>query len=286
MTGFGASEAVSNNYRLKVEIKTLNSKFFDPLVKLPRDLSEFEASIKALLMTHLKRGKINVLMDLVPVGKVRPSISCNEVLFKAYYHQYEQLASQVGADQAELFKLALNSPDVLVAEEEKEELPWEWVKDTLMVAIEKCMHFRQAEGHKLQEELANYINSIRAGLDEVTKRDPERIASIRERVGNGLEEIRDKTSVDQNRFEQELIYYIEKLDITEEKVRLRGHLDYFEEVMEHPESQGKKLGFISQEIGREINTIGSKANDATIQHAVVRMKDELEKIKEQTLNII
>ena len=146
--------------------------------------------------------------------------------------------------------------------------------------------FRSSEGETLQQNLLSYIEGIATGLSEVSERDPARIQQIRERITNSLEEIKEKTQVDQNRFEQELIYYIEKLDITEEKVRLGRHLEYFKEVMNADESQGKKLGFISQEIGREINTIGAKANDAIIQRAVVSMKDELEKIKEQSMNII
>ena len=192
----------------------------------------------------------------------------------------------MAANPKDLFRLALHSPDVIVADESSSFEDWELLKSTLETALAKCNAFRAAEGETLQRNLESYIDGIAAGLVEVTARDPERIKLIRERITNSIEDIREKTQIDQNRFEQELIYYIEKLDITEEKVRLGRHLEYFKEVMGAKESQGKKLGFISQEIGREINTIGAKANDAVIQRAVVQMKDELEKIKEQSMNII
>ena len=182
--------------------------------------------------------------------------------------------------------MALHSPDVIKQEEEQLHLDWSVVEEVVLQAIEKCNQFRASEGGQLQENLSAYIGEIRKGLEMVTQRDPHRTEQIRTRIAANLEEIKEKTQVDQNRFEQEIIYYIEKLDITEEKVRLNQHLDHFSEVMESQESQGKKLGFIAQEIGREINTIGAKANDAEIQRAVVSMKDNLEKIKEQSLNIL
>ncbi len=286
MTGFGSAEAESKMYRVKVEIKTLNSKFLDLAPKLPRELADKELEIKNLMTQQLKRGKVNLTIELIPVNLEEPAVHINQQLFKSYYRQYEHLASEVGANPKDLFRLALHSPDVIVPDGGNNEVDWEMVQGALMEALEKCNQFRAAEGKSLQEKLSSYLDGIANGLAEVTEHDPQRISQIRERITSSIEDIKEKTQVDQNRFEQELIYYIEKLDITEEKVRLGRHLEYFREVMESGDSQGKKLGFISQEIGREINTIGAKANDAVIQRAVVQMKDELEKIKEQSMNII
>lgn len=286
MTGFGSAEAESSKYRIKIEIKTLNSKFLDFSTKLPREILDRELEIKSIITNQLKRGKVNLTIELIPLGLEEPNIHINKGLFRTYYKQYEELANEMDANPKDLFRLALHSPDVIVADESSSFEDWELLKSTLETALAKCNAFRAAEGETLQRNLESYIDGIAAGLVEVTARDPERIKLIRERITNSIEDIREKTQVDQNRFEQELIYYIEKLDITEEKVRLGRHLEYFKEVMGAKESQGKKLGFISQEIGREINTIGAKANDAVIQRAVVQMKDELEKIKEQSMNII
>ncbi|MFT7030921.1 MAG: hypothetical protein ACI83W_002410 [Marinoscillum sp.] len=286
MTGFGSAEATTDRYLVKVEIKTLNSKFLDLSAKFPRELSDREPEIKNLVTEYLKRGKINLSIDLQPLSQIEESLLVNQKLFKAYFAQYKSLAHEVGADTGDLFKLALHSPDVLAPVSEGKVLDWEIIKQTLIEALNQCNEFRKQEGAALQLKFQGYLDTIASGLKGVAAQDPNRIVQIKERIANNLEEIRAKTMVDQNRFEQELIYFIEKLDITEEKVRLAGHLDYFREVMNADDMPGKKLGFISQEIGREINTIGSKANDAVIQREVVQMKDELEKIKEQCMNII
>ena len=286
MTGFGSAETESKKYRIKVEVKTLNSKFLDLSAKLPREILDKELEIKSMITNYLKRGKVNLVVEITPIGQEEPGVHINNELFKAYYRQYEQLAGEVDANPKDLFRLALHSPDVIVANDNSSFEEWGEVQSVLKEALDKCSAFRSSEGETLQQNLLSYIEGIATGLSEVSERDPARIQQIRERITNSLEEIKEKTQVDQNRFEQELIYYIEKLDITEEKVRLGRHLEYFKEVMNADESQGKKLGFISQEIGREINTIGAKANDAIIQRAVVSMKDELEKIKEQSMNII
>lgn len=286
MTGFGAAEAETSLHRIRVEIKTLNSKFLDFNFRIPRELNDREPEIKTLLSNHLKRGKINFSIELEQKEAVEPNIRINEVLFKSYFQLYTQLAKDVKADEGELFKLALQSPEVLSTNGEDSGLDWEVVQAVVVDAIEKCQVFRRDEGKVLQLKLTEYIEEIRSGLATVATHDPNRILAIKERLQNSVEEIRDRVQVDQNRFEQELIFYLEKLDITEEKVRLSKHLDYFLEVMNQADAQGKKLGFIAQEIGREINTIGAKANDAVIQRAVISMKDELEKIKEQSMNII
>ena len=245
-----------------------------------------ELEIKNHLSQQLKRGKANVIIELASTNVGSPSVHINEELFNSYFKKYREMAQQNEANEKDLFRLALHSPDVITTNNIDEILSWKDLRPVIDEAINKCNESRSSEGNALAEKLSGYINEIRVGLDKVEKEDPKRKQVIMDRLGNSLEEIKDKVQVDPNRFEQELIYYFEKLDITEEKVRLGRHLDYFLEVMKEGESQGKKLGFISQEIGREINTIGSKANDAVIQRAVVQMKDELEKIKEQSMNIL
>lgn len=286
MTGFGLAESETPLYRIRVEIKALNSKFLDFNFRIPRELNDREPEIKTLLGNYLKRGKVNFSIELEQKEILEPKVKINEVLFKSYFQKYKQLATEVGGDSSELFKLALQSPDVVTADSHDQDLGWESIQNTILEAIEKCNQFRLHEGEILQQKLTEYVVAIQQGLKTVSEHDHNRLQSIKDRLNISIDEIRERVQVDQNRFEQELIYYLEKLDITEEKVRLAKHLDYFLEVMTHADSQGKKLGFISQEIGREINTIGAKANDAVVQRAVVSMKDELEKIKEQSMNIL
>ena len=286
MTGFGQAESETSQHRIRVEIKSLNSKFLDFNFRIPRELNDREPEIKTLLGNHLKRGKINFSIELEQKEILEPNVKINEALFKSYYEKYKSLAGSVSADSSELFKLALQSPDVITNDTHGQDMEWEDIQNTILKAIEKCNDFRKHEGDILQKKMTEYIESIRSGLVTVSDHDPNRLQSIKDRLNSSIDEIRERVQIDQNRFEQELIYYLEKLDITEEKVRLGKHLDYFLEVMSHGESQGKKMGFIAQEIGREINTIGAKANDAVIQRAVVSMKDELEKIKEQSMNIL
>lgn len=285
MTGFGSAEAQMDVYHIKVEIKTLNSKFQDFILKLPRELSDKEPDIKIILGKHLNRGKINFNLELTATGLKDPNVEINEDLFKGYFKKFKSLADVVGADTTELFRLALQSPEV-ITQTDNSLIEFEQIVPVIEEAAKRCDRFRSAEGDELEKKMKGYIDSIRDGLDEVKRVDPMRVDQIRSRLTQHMEEVKDKVKLDPNRFEQEIVYYLEKLDITEEKVRLARHLDYFLEVMNEPESQGKKLGFISQEIGREINTMGAKANDADIQRAVVQMKDELEKIKEQTMNIL
>ena len=287
MTGFGSAEASTELYSLKAEIKTLNSKFFDPILKVPKEFSTWELEIKATLEKVLKRGKVNVLIEFVTKSEELVPVSINEALFKTYYKTFDKLAHEQGASADELFKLALHSPNVIVPRDDFSDLLGK--NELLQIvesAAENCQEFRSKEGARLEEALQESIDTIADQLEKIKELDPLRIQNIRNRIGKSIGELKDQIKVDENRFEQELIYYIEKIDITEEKVRLASHLDYFQEVMGEAESNGKKLGFISQEIGREINTIGSKANDAEIQRAVVNMKEALEKIKEQVLNVI
>lgn len=287
MTGYGRSERTSQNFLIKAEVRTLNSKFLDFSPRMPKELSFKEAEIRNLSSDILKRGKIMLTVDLELAGDEAQGIQINESLFKAYFNKFKQLNDEVKGSGEGLVKLAFQAPDVIKQEElSPDELPWEDIQLTIKDALTKCVEFRKNEGSVLEEKLSEYIQHINEGLVAVEAADGNRSETIRNRLQKGLDDIREKVQVDENRFEQELIFYLERLDISEEKVRLKQHLTYFEEILKNEEAAGKKLGFIAQEIGREINTIGSKANDADIQRTVVSMKDELEKIKEQTLNIL
>lgn len=287
MTGYGRSERTSQNFLIKAEVRTLNSKFLDFSPRMPKELSFKEAEIRNLSSDILKRGKIMLTVDLELAGDDSQGIQINESLFKAYFNKFKQLNDEVNGSGEGLVKLAFQAPDVIKQEElSPDELPWEDIQQTIKDALNKCVEFRKNEGSVLGEKLSEYIKHINEGLVAVEAADGNRAETIRNRLQKGLDDIREKVQVDENRFEQELIFYLERLDISEEKVRLKQHLTYFEEILKKEEAAGKKLGFIAQEIGREINTIGSKANDADIQRTVVSMKDELEKIKEQTLNIL
>jgi uncharacterized protein (TIGR00255 family) len=286
MTGFGIAESQTSNYQIKVEVKSLNSKFQDINVKLPRELADKEAEVKTIIGKYLVRGKIGCVIEIISAESTTAEVHINEELFKKYFESYTDLATAVKAYPNEIFKLALQSPNVISSAANDDVVPFEEIKNMLSEALLKCDDFRQAEGNELERNLKLYIGNIRSGLDIVKEYDPARVEQIRSRIAQHMEVVKEKVTLDTNRFEQEIIYYLEKLDITEEKGRLTRHLDYFDEIMNEKESQGKKLGFISQEIGREINTIGAKANHAEIQRAVVEMKDELEKIKEQSMNIL
>ena len=240
MTGFGAAEASTQSHHVKVEIRTLNSKFLDVNLRLSRELSDKELDIRNLLSKHIKRGKVGFSIELQANDVVEPTVKINEVLFKSYYDKFLSLAKEVGANTEDVFKLALQSPDVITSDEKSEIEHWEEVKAVIVNAMKQCNEFRAQEGASLQNKLTEYIESIRKGLEEVTAQDGERILQIKQRISGHLEEIKDRVQLDQNRFEQEIIFYMEKIDITEEKVRLAGHLDYFLEVMKDPESQGKE----------------------------------------------
>ncbi len=288
MTGFGQSVYDDGQVQITVEVKTLNSKFLDIGLRLPRNFSDKEIEIRNFLSEQLERGKVSISIDYVRVGQQEPKQSYNEVLFTAYYTELKKLADKVSSSYDNLFSLAINSPEVIQSKSGNGATPEEWsaVKNVLTTAIVKCDEFRISEGKALESKLAEYIQVIESGLAEIAKLDPGRIQRIRERLKGNIQSSFGEDGYDENRLEQEIIFYAEKLDISEEKVRLGTHLDFFTKVMGSTESSGKKLGFISQEIGREINTIGSKANDAEIQKHVVMMKEELEKIKEQLANVL
>lgn len=288
MTGYGTASFEDEKYRISVEIKSLNSKFLDCNTRIPRLFSDKEIEIRNLLSKLLERGKVNFSLEFQVIEDTDAKVSINENLAQTYYQHLLDIAQKTGASTDGLFLRVLDFPQVIenaIANKASDE-EWKLVLNTIQQAVEKCNEFRGQEGDSLTEKLDSYIKSIQTELEAIIGHDGFRIENIRTRIADKLKEVVSADNFDENRYEQELIYYIEKLDITEEKVRLQNHLTYFLEILHNNENTGKKLGFISQEIGREINTIGSKANDATLQKHVVRMKEELEKIKEQTLNIL
>lgn len=288
MTGFGVAGFENEQMIIQVEVRSLNSKFLDLSIRSPRQFSDKEPEIRALVLSILDRGKVSISVDFIPRGTQNLPVTINQELFKSFYQEFKNLAEVVGEKPVDLFKLALQAPNVIntVPMDREETDDWEQVKLVLEEALRKCDGFRKDEGGSLYSKLEENIQVIRGAFQRVKQEDPLRKEKIQQRIKNHFSQWMDENSFDSNRFEQELIYYFEKIDITEELVRLETHLDYFLKSMKEENAQGKKLGFISQEIGREINTIGSKANDAEIQKHVILMKDELEKIKEQTLNVL
>ncbi|MCC9136333.1 YicC family protein [Pontibacter silvestris] len=289
MTGFGSARLDADQYTISVEIRSLNSKSMDLNIRLPKFLAEREYEIRNIVTKALVRGKVSINIDYIKNKAQKAKSTINKELLQAYYKELNEAADMVGSSKDDLFRLAMHMPDVLqqdAQEEETTDADWEKVLPLLQEALHNINVFRADEGKALSTEIMSYIDRIRILLAEVEKHDPVRMEHIRGRIKGHLLEISNSEHFDKNRFEQEMVYYMEKLDIAEEKVRLVNHLHYFTETVFLPEPTGKKLGFISQEIGREINTIGSKANDSTIQHHVVEMKEELEKIKEQINNIL
>lgn len=283
MTGFGKAQFTLEEKSFTVEIKCLNSKQQDVSVRMPSKYKSKELIIRNLLIDGLKRGKIE-LSVYIDSGSEQRVQSINTAVFKAYAQQITSLTNQDLSP--DLTAVILKMPEVFsVEKEELNDEEWLLLEKTIFEAVEQVKEFRKIEGENLQKDLLQRIININKGLTTIIERDVIRIQKVKNRLNSSLEEIQEKL-VDKNRFEQELIYYLEKLDITEEKVRLKSHTDYFLDTLEQNEEKGKKLGFVSQEIGREINTIGSKANDSEMQQTVVGMKDELEKIKEQLLNIL
>ncbi len=287
MTGYGLAQLENDTLSVSVEIKSLNSKFLDTQIKLPKVYFDKEVEVRKIVTEKLERGKIAV--SITYERKDDPAqVTINKKLLKSYYQEISEIASKLEASKEGILGLVLDFPDVIRAQESTDKLEdhWSQLKDVLAEALVKCDDFRVTEGATLKNKLVVYIDRIEAYLTKIEKFDPARHDAIKQRLAQRLTEIESSEKYDQNRFEQEMIYYIEKLDISEEKVRLKSHLDYFLEILSESESKGKKLSFLSQEMGREINTIGSKANDAGIQKLVVGMKDELEKIKEQLQNIL
>lgn len=288
MTGFGQVSIDDGQVQINTEVKSLNSKYLDLNLRLPKAFSDKEMEVRNLISEILERGKVSVSIDYEKVGTGEISQSYNEKLFTAYYGELKKLADKVYAPYENIFQLALNSPEVIQgnSKEQISDETWQKVKKSLAEALKKCDAFRIDEGKVLEKMLAGCCKSIDENLEKVKLLDPKRVEKIRERLRNNVTSFFGEEGFDTNRLEQEIIFYIEKLDINEEKVRLKSHLDYFLQALREPQSNGKKLGFISQEIGREINTIGSKSNDAEMQKHVVLMKEELEKIKEQLNNVL
>lgn len=281
MTGYGKTVLQLEHKKITIEVKSLNSKNLDLNVRIPAYYREKELGIRKCIGKELVRGKVDFSIYVEDNGGETIS-KVNENVVKEYMNQ---LKNVVEADSAELLKMAIRLPDSLKTErEELNEDEWSKIENGINDALANIQLYRTEEGESLFNDFIVRIENITELLEEVINIDPERIEQVKERLRKAVDDL--KVNVDENRFEQELIYYIEKLDITEEKVRLKNHLAYFTKELNSNGSNGKKLGFISQEIGREINTIGSKANYAPMQKMVVQMKDELEKIKEQNLNVL
>jgi len=281
MTGYGKSVIQLPTKKISIEIKSLNSKNLDLNTRMPSLYREKELSIRKLIASKLLRGKVDFSLYMEITGE-ETSTQINKTVVNQYI---KQLKDVVDGDATELLKMAIRLPDAVTTErDEIDEDEWSKISNEIDKSLEKIQQYRIDEGKSLETEFITRVQNISNLLEEVIAMDPERIEGVRERLNKGISEIKEK--VDENRFEQELVYYIEKFDITEEKVRLKNHLDYFQKALKSDDSNGKKLGFISQEMGREINTIGSKSNYAPMQKLVVQMKDELEKIKEQLLNVL
>ncbi len=282
MTGFGKASIQLPTKKITVEIRSLNSKSLDLSVRLPQQYKEKELEIRNTIANALERGKIELSVFIEITGE-ETSSKINAPIVKSYIEQMKEILPT--ADETELMKMAVRMPDSLkVEKQEIYEKEWNTLQTLISEAIEALVEFRKQEGQKLAEDLQLRLLNISDGMAEIATFEEDRIQNVKERLQQNLKEL--ESNLDENRFAQELVYYLEKLDINEEKVRLRNHLDYFEETIKNSTSSGRKLGFIAQEIGREINTIGSKSNNYNMQKCVVLMKDELEKIKEQVLNIL
>jgi uncharacterized protein (TIGR00255 family) len=287
MTGFGRAERNVGDKTFLVDIKSLNGKQFELTLKLPAFLKPFEFEIRRFLSEKLARGSVDCTISLKDTGNAKP-VSINTDLARAYYQPLADLSASLNLDPSHILSTLVKLPEVITPTGETlTDSEWQNLQGVIQLAIDDLNAHRLDEGKSLEEDLRARINNIVKQQDEVTRLEPLRQQKIREGITRLLEEHVGKENYDSNRLEQELVYYIEKIDISEEQVRLKNHCDYFLAVLKEPEeSKGKKLSFILQEIGREINTTGSKAYDAAIQKCVVMMKDELEKAKEQVLNVL
>ena len=287
MTGFGKASGTYKNKKINIEIKSLNSKNLDLYVRLLPIYKEKEIELRKYVASRLDRGKIECSVYVESNGESK-NYTINKELAGKYYAEIVDLKHFLELNEEEkILPTLLKMPEIFSSEEEEfDEEEWDFIWNLLKDAVDAHVDYRKSEGKALAEEFTLRINNIKSELEDVPKYENERIESIKSRIENNLEEFVGGAKVDKNRFEQELIYYIEKIDVAEEKHRLSQHLDYFIDTLNESKSQGKKLGFISQEIGREINTLGSKAYHTEMQKLVVQMKDELEKIKEQVLNTL
>ena len=281
MTGYGKSVLQLPSKTISIEIKSLNSKTLDLNMRMPSMYRSKELTLRKLIASKLNRGKVDFSLFFENTG-AETFTNVNPTVVKKYMAQLEELAT---GDEMQRLQMAIKMPDAISTERDDiDESEWDDIQNEIHNALENILLYRLEEGRVLEADFTKRITIISDLLNQVLAIDPERITNVRERLHKGVAELKEK--YDENRFEQELVYYIEKFDVTEEKVRLQNHLEYFIKTLDSKDSNGKKLGFISQEIGREINTIGSKANFAPMQKLVVQMKDELEKIKEQLLNVL
>jgi uncharacterized protein (TIGR00255 family) len=288
MTGFGKATKNIENKKITIEIRSLNSKQADITTKIPALYREKEMELRNLLSQNLKRGKIE-LNFWIEENESSSSVILNKPVINDYYNQLQETATFLNRniEQENILEIIMRMPEVLKTEiKELDEKEWTQILKTVDEAIIDIKRFRNQEGKVLQNDFEKRISIIEKLLASVEPFEKERIEKVKDRIKQHFQENIKDIEIDQNRFEQELIYYLEKFDITEEKIRLKNHCKYFIETLNDENSQGKKLGFITQEIGREINTLGSKANHSEVQKIVVQMKDELEKIKEQVLNVL
>jgi len=282
MTGFGKASMQLPTKKITVEVKSLNSKGLDLNVRMPSALREMELGLRNKIAQKLERGKIDFSLYIEVTGE-ETSSKINVPIVKAYIAQMQEVIPN--GDATEFMKMAVRMPDALKTErEEIDEDDWAQISTVIDEALQNIHNFRVTEGVALEKEFLIRIGNILRLMNDAVAYDAERIQNVKDRLRSSIAEL--EVNVDENRFEQELIFYLEKMDITEEKVRLENHLNYFMETLAGTEANGRKLGFIGQEMGREINTMGSKANHAQMQKLVVQMKDELEKIKEQVLNVL
>ena len=282
MTGFGKATLQLPSKKITVEIKSLNSKGLDLNTRMPSVFREMELGLRNQISARLERGKIDFSLYIEATGE-ETSSKINVPIVRGYINQMKAVIPN--ADETELMKMAVRMPDALKTErEEIDENEWKTIQTVIDEALENIAQFRKDEGVSLEREFLHRIANIMTLMNNAVSYDAERVETVKTRLRNALDEL--KENVDENRFEQELIFYLEKYDITEEKVRLENHLNYFIETIAGTEANGRKLGFITQEMGREINTMGSKSNHTEMQKLVVMMKDELEKIKEQVLNVL
>lgn len=288
MTGYGRATGSFGGKTIFVEVRALNSKLTDLKMRLPADYKEKEIELRKLITDHAERGKLDVIVD-VQSADGAALVSLNESLFRGYYRELTRLSTELGLPQNDILPTIMRIPNVVAAATgEVDEEEWEAICKVVTNALDHLKTFRRQEGRALESDLRLRVANILIYLSDITPFEQERFTRMRERLRNNMEEAFGKDNLDTNRFEQEILYYLEKMDITEEKVRLEQHCKYFIEQVENKSGQsaGRTLNFISQEMGREINTLGAKAYDADIQRLVVQMKDELEKVKEQLANVL
>ena len=286
MTGFGKSEVTIGHLHVNIEIRSLNSKFLDLTLKIPTVFKEIDSLLRSIIKNELNRGKIELAIHYEKINS-NSKVTINKEQLKNYYNQLKEISAELNNQNNEDFMgYALKLPEVIQHQKETvDKQSNEILINAVKQACKDLKSFREKEGESLQKELLNYVNSIQDNLAKINPFEKERLPKVKQKLLRSVEELNLKSQIDEKRLEQELIYYAEKLDLTEEKVRLKEHCIHFMETLKEINS-GKKLGFITQEMGREINTLGSKAHHLSIQKIVVEMKDELEKIKEQVLNIL